>query len=274
MPDIEKLMGVDAGDIETVMGVEGGDIEAVMGVDLVTFSETDYTITSSETWSVPAGANHYLIKVTGGGSAGHVSSNDYAAYGGAGAGAATNAKAAIGNVTALVITLGGSNASGGYVGTQSTITGTGFSTMTANGGGIGTHANNWTAGAGGTGSGGNTNVAGGTGGTPQQVTSGNNYTALGGDGGDGACGGGGGGAKGQPGNGTSSGGSGNIGGNGGAGGRGTNVNVPGFGNGQSGGYGGGGGAAGVGKQADGSGNQAGTPGVGGAGVCYITAYPS
>ena len=36
MAEIEKLMGVSAGDIEKVMGIEAGDITKVMGVELVT----------------------------------------------------------------------------------------------------------------------------------------------------------------------------------------------------------------------------------------------
>lgn len=34
MAEVEKLMGVDAGDIEKIMGVSKDDIEKIMGVEI------------------------------------------------------------------------------------------------------------------------------------------------------------------------------------------------------------------------------------------------
>ena len=166
MADIQKISSVDKGDIEKVSGVAATAIENVSGHGLVTFTDTTYTITSStNSWAIPTGTNHIQISLCGGGTAGRNSHFNQAGGGGAGAGTTQNAKSAIGNITSLAITIaaamnGQSNNAGGA---NSSVTGTGLTTMTANGGGVAYYGDDSTS-AGGGGSGGSTNTTGGNGG--------------------------------------------------------------------------------------------------------------
>ena len=158
MPKLQKINRVDFGNIEKINRVTATNIEEVDGQEYVSFATTTYTINSTQNWSVPDGANHIQISVIGGGSAGRNSNTQGSGGGGAGAGSAQNAKAVVGNVTELAIVIGAANNnnSTGGAGTQSTVSGTGLSTMTANGGALANistyYANNASA-AGGTASG-------------------------------------------------------------------------------------------------------------------------
>ena len=139
MADIQKISGVDKGDVEKVSGVAATAIENVSGHGLVTFTDTTYTINASDnSWAIPTGTNHIQISLCGGGTAGRNSHFNQAGGGGPGAGTTQNAKSAIGNITSLAITIaaamvGQSNNAGGA---NSSVTGTGLTTMTANGGGV------------------------------------------------------------------------------------------------------------------------------------------
>ena len=171
MAKIEEINNVAKTKIEKVSCVSSDAVEKVSGLELITFATTTYTITNSGNWDVPAGANHIMISVIGGGSAGRNSNVQGSGGGGAGAGSAQNAKAVVGNITTLAIVIGAANRnnSAGGAGTQSTVSGTGLSTMTANGGALANYSTYWAnnaAAAGGTASGGNTNTTGGVGGEP------------------------------------------------------------------------------------------------------------
>ena len=249
-------------------------------------SGTAYTTVGSTTWTAPAGVTsiNYLVAAGGGGGGSN-------AGGGGGAGGLLTGTATVVPGTVYTIAVGGGGAGGsggagnaGTQGTASSISGSGFTTISATGGGagqpyvVGTGATGGTGGSGGGGGGGT--VAGGTGGSATSGQ-GSNGGSGGSSGFTNASSGGGGGAGAVGGNATSTlAGAGGIGLtssiNGtltyyaGGGGGGTNGGTP-----ASGGTGGGGagasgnasaaGTAGTANTGGGGGGGAGTNGAGGAG---------
>jgi hypothetical protein len=161
---------------------------AVAGWLLFTASgwATTVTITTSGTWTCPAGVTSISVAVQGGGGAGGAATTTSSARGGGGGGGGCAYSSAVTVVPGVgysaTVGVGGAGGSGaGGAGGASSFSGSGITTLTANGGGGGAlnTGSGATGGSGGTATGGASNKSGGGG----DATSG---TTAGGAGGGGA----------------------------------------------------------------------------------------